>query len=923
MKKMKQHNSLKTKPTMIHTCVFALMGVFGFGVSSASLAVTCSASGVTYTCTGISGEASYDMTGNGLPFNNYEHIKIDMTGNSGFGGVGPRGFGIYFNNKTVNLTSDLIEISTNGDGADGLRFNGNNTIEITGKLIINANGSSGDGINASNSNNSGTLINISSSDAYIESNGGIGLRANITANGRGNTILVGSNATVITHGNGSNTSAGLGYAVYAGNRDRDTANLPFVGSAKVQIEDGSIIQTSGNDAYAIYANKTGQIQLGSTTITTTGTNAHGIVVLDGSVGKCTGNSLQQAFCLAGISAPTETQNYDGGQVYLTGDTTVTVDTTKGSYAMYASGTDSLITSGYMGGSTASGEFNITGDLVADNAGKIDLTTTSGSVFASNVKSDAATVNLNGIANYTGNFEAVNNGVVNVSGAPVIVGDFTADTGGRINLVGTNNTSFKGITDTSSGAGVVNVSLAGANSRWDVTGVSTLTDLNLNSGARVVFGDWTSAPENANRVILTMDTLSGTGGSFYIGTNLHRDTKAATIDVNDADMIRITGASSGTHSLFVYDDRTGGHVPGEMPVRVVEADQRGAAFVLGGSGYINVGHLEYDLVEEATLAGGVQGAGHWALAPTSRLNNFAQNSVGLLNTNYLLSYTEAQTLLQRMGELRTPGNRGDAWGRIYTGKLSSFDDDRIGGSDFDYHGMQFGVDRQFEHIGNGRAYVGAVVGYTKGDTSYEVGSGKTEGYHVGVYGTYMMDNGFYIDGLLKYQHLKNSVSSFTGGGFAVDGSDSSSGVSLGLEVGKRFYIQQPQQGWYVEPQGQLTYTSQGSTTIEGSNGLRTDLSSYKSVLGRVSIIAGYEIVDGVNPVNVYVKTGYVKEFDGDASYTFNHAVRESYDFGGGWWDNGVGVNMRINNQHNIYAEAGYARGGSFDKKQLNLGYRYEF
>ncbi|MGL4666897.1 MAG: autotransporter outer membrane beta-barrel domain-containing protein, partial [Saezia sp.] len=127
----------------------------------------------------------------------------------------------------------------------------------------------------------------------------------------------------------------------------------------------------------------------------------------------------------------------------------------------------------------------------------------------------------------------------------------------------------------------------------------------------------------------------------------------------------------------------------------------------------------------------------------------------------------------------------------------------------------------------------------------------------------------------------------------------------------------------EPQGQLTYTRQGSSTIESSNGLRTDLSSYNSVIARLSIIAGYEIVSGANPVNVYIKTGYVREFDGKTDYTFNRTLRESYDFGGGWWDNGIGVNMRINNQHNIYVDAAYAKGGSFDKKQLNFGYRYEF
>lgn len=854
---MKKRNTLKTHRKQLCIRIAAALGVsiLSSNAAWADWATCADQGGGKVLCNGSGSVANGDM----YKIAGFTDVEIDLSG-AGDPAGGPAGFGIYLNGGNVTVDANNLSISTNGSTADGIRTNGG-LLTINGKLTILIKGASGDGINASNSNGSAATVDVTSSNAYIEANNGIGLRANLTSNGSGsNVIKMGANATIITKGSGENGLYGSGYAVYAGGRNSDPERgMPKNGTARVEIADGSTIISSGRAAHAVYANKTGVIQLGNTNITTTNSSAHGIAAEDGYIQNCYDGRLQ---CILKPNNYPK-QYFAGGQVYLTGDTTISVDATKGSYAIYASGTDSSIISGKIDGTTASGVFNVTGDLVAKDGGKIDL-------------------------------------------------------------VAVNNSYFKGKSDTTTGTGTINLNMSGANSRWDVTGISTVTDLVLNGGAQVVFGDWTAAPENDNRIIFTMDTLSGTGGQFYIGTNLGRDSRAATIDVNDADMIRITGASSGTHTIFVYDDQTGAHVPGEMGVRIVEADQKGATFKLGGTGVVDVGHLQYALYAEETLEGGVQGAGHWALAPMKTLNNFAQNSVGLLNTNYLMSYVETQTLLQRMGELRTPGNQGDVWGRVYTGKLSSFGDDRIGGHDFKYHGLQFGVDRQLDiEAAEGQIYVGGMFGYTKGDTDYNVGSGKTEAYHVGLYGTYMMDNGVYVDGILKYQHLKNSVNSFTGGGYYIDGSDSSSGVSVGIEVGKRFYVQQPDQGWYLEPQGQLTYTHQGSSTIEGSNGLRTDLSSYKSVIGRMSIVAGYEIVDGANPVNVYVKTGYVREFDGKASYTFNQAVRESYDFGGGWWDNGVGVNMRINNRHNLYAEASYAKGSRFDKQQINFGYRFEF
>ena len=207
--------------------------------------------------------------------------------------------------------------------------------------------------------------------------------------------------------------------------------------------------------------------------------------------------------------------------------------------------------------------------------------------------------------------------------------------------------------------------------------------------------------------------------------------------------------------------------------------------------------------------------------------------------------------------------------------------------------------------------------------YSVGTGDVRSYHLGVYGTYMANNGFYVDGLVKYMHMKNEFNTVTGGGLGVDGSGNTNGFSIGVETGKRFYLENADTGWYLEPQGQLTYSHQNSASVHASNGLQTKLGSYDSTLGRASIIAGYSITKGKNPIDVYLKTGYIREFSGKTHYTFNGADRESYDFGGGWWDNGIGLNMQINDRHNLFMDATYAKGSRFDQKQFNIGYRYSF
>ncbi|KES11411.1 Autotransporter beta-domain protein, partial [Snodgrassella alvi SCGC AB-598-O11] len=173
---------------------------------------------------------------------------------------------------------------------------------------------------------------------------------------------------------------------------------------------------------------------------------------------------------------------------------------------------------------------------------------------------------------------------------------------------------------------------------------------------------------------------------------------------------------------------------------------------------------------------------------------------------------------------------------------------------------------------------------------------------------------------------NKFNSMTAGGYHVKGDGNTNGFSIGAEVGKRIHLSgagNADEGWYLEPQAQLTYSHQDGATINATNGLSTRLASYNSLIGRASLILGYTIQSGKNPVDVYFKTGYQKEFDGETSYTFNRTVKEKYKFDGNWWDNGIGVNMRLNRNHHIYGDMVYSAGNKFNQKQINAGYRYNF
>lgn len=176
-----------------------------------------------------------------------------------------------------------------------------------------------------------------------------------------------------------------------------------------------------------------------------------------------------------------------------------------------------------------------------------------------------------------------------------------------------------------------------------------------------------------------------------------------------------------------------------------------------------------------------------VSPKPQLTHTAQNAASILNPNYLMSYVETQTLLQRMGQIRTNDiTHAKSWGRIYTGNLSAFNDKRFSDFNMNYYGLQFGIDRKLE-LGNQNVYYGVMGGLSKGNVDHNVGDGRTKSYSAGLYATLQRQTGLYIDSLVKYMYMSNKFNSLTGGGYYVKGHCNTEGFSIGTEIGKRVQL----------------------------------------------------------------------------------------------------------------------------------------
>ncbi|WP_434778109.1 autotransporter outer membrane beta-barrel domain-containing protein [Neisseria sp. Ec49-e6-T10] len=457
------------------------------------------------------------------------------------------------------------------------------------------------------------------------------------------------------------------------------------------------------------------------------------------------------------------------------------------------------------------------------------------------------------------------------------------------------------------------------SQWYTTRDSNLTELNTQN-AEVYLNRYDSWRDAANNLILqgavptdyttlTTNKLSGTG-RFYFNTD---------IVAGHTDLLKVTdtNAAIGNHTVVVKNDASQS-TTGDERLDIIQTNGGAGQFSLAQN--VELGAWEYELRKNPDQIN------NWELVQaTAKPTTTVQTTYSLMNTNYLLNYIDTQTLLQRMGELRQSQPNGiDVWIRSTTGKLDSFEGNIFDGYDMDYIGLQGGADKQIS-IGSGKLYLGAMAGYTQADHGFAGGGdGKAKSYQFGVYGTYLTQNGLYIDGVIKYAHLKNDFMIYDSQNNRIKGDGNSDSYSASIEVGKRFNLAQTISGKvYLEPQAQLTYTHQNSLSQKTNSGLKADFDSYDSTLFRGSVIVGYDMNQLNNPISVYFKTGYVQELSADVSAKVNHINVSHYSFKNGWWDNGLGVTARFNKQHNLFAEIDYAMGSKFDKKQLNIGYRYEF
>lgn len=294
--------------------------------------------------------------------------------------------------------------------------------------------------------------------------------------------------------------------------------------------------------------------------------------------------------------------------------------------------------------------------------------------------------------------------------------------------------------------------------------------------------------------------------------------------------------------------------------------------------------------------------------TEFVNTSNQAVSSMANLSLMTWRQENNDMNKRLGEVRASEGSQGIWARMARGQ-SKYGPQGIKNQ---YNYYQLGYDSKISDDW----ILGGAFTYTDGDSSYTNGSGTNKHTGFAVYGSNLRDDGSFIDLIAKYAHMKND---FDVNGGVGSGDYSTNGLSFSAEYGKRFQ----QEGYWIEPQAELTYGRVSSADFTTKRGAKVHQDSMDSLVGRLGFSLGKDIKQG----NVYVRASYLYDFQGDTSVTMSKggaATSFKTDLGGGWWEFGVGTNLDLGHDTHFYLDVETTAGGDVDTPwQWNAGVRYSF
>ena len=253
--------------------------------------------------------------------------------------------------------------------------------------------------------------------------------------------------------------------------------------------------------------------------------------------------------------------------------------------------------------------------------------------------------------------------------------------------------------------------------------------------------------------------------------------------------------------------------------------------------------------------------------------------------------------------------------------------RVGGGKYSFNAKGIDTDTTYTRIQGGYDVktgsgwtVGGQVSYLRGNDDFVFnGSGKEKAFAVGVYGLKDLGNNQYIHIESQVGRTSNDFTARNEIGESLSGETKANAFTIGARYGKTVKFQN---GTYIEPQAQLSYTHFGGDSFNAGS-MHVEQSGVSSTAGGI----GLEIGKTFGAGNIYTRVGVNHAFSGTVKTAYTSGATTKYtseDMKGTWTDLAFGGRYGFNANNSIFADISTGLSGDYKAGwSVNAGFTHKF
>lgn len=508
--------------------------------------------------------------------------------------------------------------------------------------------------------------------------------------------------------------------------------------------------------------------------------------------------------------------------------------------------------------------------------------------------DASSVHLNGLTDISaeaGNTSQEVGVDLSASGALSVMGNVTVTAAIGMSLANDYSLSIGSEASTTENASLTINGLVKVADK-DVTGSTSVT-----KAIYRVNGDGSSIGD----VNITKSGVVEFGsGNYSVGNVTGDDTKV--IKINDLSS-KISIASVSNRMTYAGTGLANDSATNAMEAANALID----AFEVGGD-RIEAGNqirLEEGLINDS-LSATVGKDGE--LENVTLQKNSKLDALGSMASLSMLSWRhETNSLIKRMGELRDAPQGIGSWVRAYGSKQS------FGNQNVEQTSTSIQIGSDYD-IGAGWK-LGVAFSYTDSSSSYSLGDADGDAYSLAAYGTWLGDNGNFIDVIAKYGRLSTDFNFDS-----MKGGYDNNAFSLSIEYGHRFDFSQLA---FVEPQVELSYTSVLGNDFSTDKAISISQDDFNSLVGRIGIRGGFFFPEKAG--TIYARFSVLNDFMGDCDALVTNGLAKNSihdDVGGVGVEYGIGANYHLTTRTSGYIDLERTSGNDVTEDwRWNVGVRH--